>query len=435
MSPDAALPPGVELRSAAAATDRVGERNRQRARAGAAPTLWAPADLRVVVRHLAQTGAAALAGLSPAAVRTAWLDAVAAFLDRQSEERRGLEAELASTCRLSREGLDAGLAAVLGGASGAAANEVFRQAEGRRSGGLVAVLLASNLPALAVQPLLPALALGRPVLLKSPTAEPLFAPAFVRALVRREPRLAPALAAVTWPGGDVALEEPVLAVAERVIAYGDAPALADLERRAPGKLVAYGPKTSLAVVAADADLGAAAEGLARDVALFDQRGCLSVQAVYTDGDGAALARELAAALARTAERWPPGAADPASLGGVQQLRAEAALRGLIVEALSPAAAGTVVVDPLPAFRPGSGLRCVRVQPLPDLAELPRHLAPWAGRLQGASLAGEAASALAPALEALGVSRCAPPGELQSPNALWHNGGIHPLAALGGAEKA
>jgi hypothetical protein len=118
---------------------------------------------------------------------------------------------------------------------------------------------------------------------------------------------------------------------------------------------------------------------------------------------------------------------------VQQLRAEAALRGLACWELAPAA-GTVVVDSLPAFRPGPGLRSVRVQPLPNLAELPRHLAPWAGRLQGTALAGAAAWALEGALAALGVSRCASPGDLQSPDALWHNGGVHPLAALGGAAR-
>src|SRR4029079_8888976 len=96
--------------------------------------------------------------------------------------------------------------------------------------------------------LLPALAVRRPVLLKSPSAEPLFAPTFLSALVRREPRLAGAVAAVAWPGGDPRLEEPVLAGVEKVIAYGDAPALADLERRVPGKVIGYGPRTSLAVL-------------------------------------------------------------------------------------------------------------------------------------------------------------------------------------------
>jgi hypothetical protein len=45
------------------------------------------------------------------------------------------------------------------------------------------------------------------------------------------------------------------------------------------------------------------------------------------------------------------------------------------------------------------------------------------------LAGPAAWRLAPRLAALGISRCAAPGDLQSPDAAWHNGGIDPLEAL------
>jgi hypothetical protein len=36
-----------------------------------------------------------------------------------------------------------------------------------------------------------------------------------------------------------------------------------------------------------------------------------------------------------------------------------------------------------------------------------------------------------ALTALGVSRFAPPGDLQTPDTRWHNGGIDPLEALTG----
>jgi hypothetical protein len=72
---------------------------------------------------------------------------------------------------------------------------------------------------------------------------------------------------------------------------------------------------------------------------------------------------------------------------------------------------------------------VRIHPLADLGRLPDVLAPWKGRLQGAALAGEDAWRLAPALAAFGISRCAAPGELQSPDVTWHNGGIHPLRAL------
>ncbi|HVT18725.1 MAG TPA: acyl-CoA reductase [Thermoanaerobaculia bacterium] len=406
---------------------------------------WTPEGLERLVAALRQAGPG-LRAIPRRALLSAWGTTVEAFLDPASPERRALEPALARLCRLSPAGLAAGLAAVLGGVRRRPAAAQLARADSLRAGqgpggasgqtgqgpgasgspDLVVAVLASNLPALAVQPLLPALALRRPVLLKSPSAEPLFAPAFVAALICREPRLAGAVAALTWPGGDQRLERPVLAAAGTVLAYGEEAALADLGRRAPGRVVGYGPKTSVGVVGADA--GEAAAGLARDVALFDQRGCLSIAAIYTDGDALELARRLEEALAGLARRWPPGPLDPTVAAAVQQLRLEAALRGLAMSEL-PVAEGTVIVEPEPAFRPSPGLRTVRVHPLAGLDGLPALLAPWGGRLQGAALAGEDAWRLESSLLELGISRCARPGELQSPDASWHNGGVDPLLAL------
>jgi len=429
---------------------------------------WTPAGLAALAAALVR-GGEALRELPEAALLDAWAATVDAFLDPGSPERQELAPPLAALCELSPAGLDAGLEAVLGAVrrrpaaallaraaplrraaedaaaagtgseagEGTATEAGALQAPARASPGAspVLVVLASNLPALAVQPLLPALALRRPVLLKSPSAEPLFAPAFLAALVRREPRLAGAVAAATWPGGDAELEAPVLATTGTVVAYGGSEALADLARRTKAaRFVGYGPKISLAAVELDggaADMEAMAAALARDVALFDQRGCLSVQAVYVAGgqDAAArLAGRLEAALGGLAVRWPPGPAAAAALAAVQQARLEAELRGQPRSSL-PAAAGTVLLEPEPSLRPSPGLRTVRVHPLPDLDRLPEILAPWRGRLQGIALAGAAAWNLAPRLAELGISRLAAPGDLQSPDAAWHNGGIDPLAAL------
>ena len=389
---------------------------------------WSARSLGRVVAALRE-GAAGLREIPAEDLLAAWGDTVATFLRPGSLERRALDPALARLCGLSREGLTAGLEAVLGGVRREPAEALLTQARpAPPEAGPVLVVLASNLPALAVQPLLPALLTRRPVLLKSPSAEPLFAPAFLTALARREPRLASALAAATWSGGEVRLESPVLEGVGTVLAYGDQQALDDLERRAPGKVVGYGPKTSLAVVGRDADPRQTADGLARDVALFDQRGCLSVAAVYTAGDPEPLARRLADALADLARRWPPGPPARPLLAAVQHLRLESEMRGLWVSDLPPRH-GTVIVDPQPDFKPSPGLRTVRVHPLADLARLPAVLASWRGRLQGAALAGKEAWELESRLTELGISRCAAPGELQSPDASWHNGGINPLEAL------
>jgi hypothetical protein len=393
---------------------------------------WTPEALGRVVAALRE-GGAALREIPAEDLLAAWGDTVATFLRTGSLERRALDPPLARLCGLSQDGLRAGLEAVLGGVRKEPAAALLARARpAPADAGPVLAVLASNLPGLAVQPLLPALLARRPVLLKSPSAEPLFAPAFLAALARREPRLAGAVAAATWPGGDAPLEAPVLAGVGTVLAYGEAAALEDLERRAPGKVVGYGPKTSLAVVAGSADLRATAEGLAHDVALFDQRGCLSVVAVYTAGDAEKLAERLAGELLDLARRWPPGpAATPQISAAVQHIRFEAEMRGLRQFALS-LREGTVIVDPKLDFRASPGLRTVRVHPLEDLSRLPWLLTPWRGRLLGAALAGVDAWALEPRLAELGISRLAAPGELQSPDATWHNGGIDPLAALEGA---
>ncbi len=192
---------------------------------------------------------------------------------------------------------------------------------------LAGVVLAGNIPGLAVQSLLPALLLGRPLLLKSASAEPWFAPALVAALVAREPALADAYAAVAFTGDDAE------ALCRRLRERRSPARLRRRDRRSRAsppasapRLVAHGPKASVAFVGADVDSLATARGLARDIALFDQRGCLSVQAVYTEGDPDELADALAWALALESARLPHGPIDPAIAAAVQQLRAEAELR-------------------------------------------------------------------------------------------------------------
>jgi hypothetical protein len=396
----------------------------------------APA-LALLVERLATHGAAALAAIDDDALLRAWSATVEAFLDTESPERRAIEPRLIESTGLSPAGLKAGLAAVLGGVREPHARELFeRAAPLRRSDGdgraPAFVVLAGNIPGLAVQPLLPALALRRPLLVKSASTEPHFARAFTSALIARLPPLADAIAGLSWRGGDEDLEAPVLAAVGKVLAYGDRATVADLQRRAPGKVVDYGPKLSLGVIGADAELAPTAAGIARDVALFDQRGCLSVQAVFVeavDARARVFAEALSRALARAAIELPPGRFGAQQASAVQQLRGEAELRGALVGTL-PLDTGTVLLESASApLLPSPGLRTVRVYPVADLSEMPARLLGWQPLLQGAALAAAGAWALAEQLAALGVSRCAPPGELQTPDASWHNGGHDPLAAL------
>ena len=198
------------------------------------------------------------------------------------------------------------------------------------------------------------------------------------------------MAAIVWRGGDAAIEAPLLEAVDRVVAYGGAEALADLRRRAGDRVIAFGPKASVALVATPTSRSeSVAAALARDVALFDQRGCLSLQAIYTDGDADA----LAAALARRAR--PSGATlaarravDRPRLAALRLVREEAAFLGVDGRSTHRSTAATVIVDRRALFLPSPGHRTVRVHPVADLDRAIAILRPHGARLQGAAVAGD-----------------------------------------------
>jgi hypothetical protein len=378
------------------------------------------AGLAELADHLAVQGPAVLDELGQERVLAAWDRTVELFRDPLSAERRALDPRLVSACALSPQGVAAGLEAVLWGVRRAPAQRLLaaaRAANGASARGLTLVVLAANLPGLAVQPLLRGLVRGDAVLLKSASAEPWFAPAFVAALVAFEPALADCVAAVTWQGGDPAVESPLLESARRVEVFGGKEAVESWRGRAGDRLVAYGPRLSVGIVARGTDLAAAAAGLARDVVLFDQRGCLSPQAILVEGDADRLAVGLAGALTAIAREIPAGPALAADLAAVQQVRSEAEMRGLTAPAMA-IDDGTVIVEIQAALEPSPGRRTVRLYPLASLDSLASRLAPWRGRIQGAALCGELSEGARETLRALDVSRLAPAGELQRPEADW-----------------
>src|SRR5687768_3051583 len=75
---------------------------------------WTPEALGRTVAVL-QEGAKALREIPSEDLLAAWGDTVSTFLRHTSLERRALDPSLARLCGLSREGLTAGLDAVLGG--------------------------------------------------------------------------------------------------------------------------------------------------------------------------------------------------------------------------------------------------------------------------------------------------------------------------------
>src|SRR5438552_1646479 len=186
-----------------------------------------------------------------------------------------------------------------------------------------------------------------------------------------DPVLAATVVTAYWPGGEVAREDAALGRAAVVVATGGDATLAALAPRLGRRLIAHGPRWSVALVgragAGDVD------AIALDTALHDQRGCLSPHAVYVTDDARAFAERLAAALDGLGARLPPGPASVDARAAARLVAAEA--EWAPGAAVLGGAGGTVIYEDVPAFRPTAGRRTVRVHPLRHVRELPELLPP------------------------------------------------------------
>jgi hypothetical protein len=321
---------------------------------------------------------------------------------------------------------------------------VAREAPARHGLRLIAHVLPGNLPGLAAIPAALGLAVGSAVLLKCGRGDRVFPALFAASIAARDPALGACVAACYWPGGDRDCESRVLSAADLVVAAGDDTTIASLASRTHGRFVGYGHRVSVAVVAREslADAAAAA-GVADDVALWDQRGCLSAQICFVEGDAAAatdFAGQVADALRPLAARLPPAAMSTAERLAVRRFRDEAMWRqfdgrGGAVFDVDGDGAGTVVVEPDPCFRPTPLCRSLRVIPVPTLDALGDMLEPVRGILEGAAVAASPSRwpALAASLARWGVHRVCPIGTLQHPPLDWRQGGRPRLGAWFGDE--
>ena len=215
---------------------------------------------------------------------------------------------------------------------------------------------------------------------------------------------------------------------EVAVVYGGAETLAFFRGwLAPEtRIIPHGPKLSAAFVFAERE-GLAVD-LAADILRYGQRGCLSVRAVYFQGDSESFCEKLAAAM----ESFEPfAAADLSEAGGVRNAReitrfriangADASLRES-----HGSVNWTVVRDgETTLLTPGPGCGFVTVMPMPE-------------EISEATIGAESrflsTAVVEPISEAARLDGIAPPricaaGRAQEPGIFWHPDGEMPLAGL------
>ena len=220
--------------------------------------------------------------------------------------------------------------------------------------------------------------------------------------------------------------------ADAVIVFGSDETVADLRRRMTSRQIflPHGHKLSFAIVFADPD-GDAAERAARDVSLFDQKGCLSPQNIYVAGDARAFAGGLATAMEAFNAHTPRGPVTTEEAAEIFHLRSAYRFRAandpeVAMWECQDGTGWTVVYEEETQFAPSCLNRFVFVKPLPvDFPDALRMVRP---HLSAIALHPFDESNTA-AVAKLGASRLCPLGSAQSPSLFWHQDGGQSLAPL------
>ena len=332
------------------------------------------------------------------------------------------------------------LARILDARQGASATHRLACASSARGTARLAVhTLAGNIPGAGVFGMIAALLAAVPSLVKTARREP-FLPALVaRSLAAEDARLGAALAVAYWPGGAAPLDAVALAHADVVLAYGRDATLAGIAAHGPRRLLRFGPRVSAGLVAREACDRATAVSTARQVALFDQQGCLSPQLIVIEeadaGTTACFAQALAGELDRLAvalPRAPLTLAEAATVWRFVEQQRWREQEGAAVRVYGDPGGRFSVICDRSGTPPASPLhRHVVLVPVATLAAASTVLDRFAGAVEAIGYAGpERGIAEAAALAAgCGAHRLCPLDRMQAPPFAWRQSGHARLASF------
>jgi len=274
-----------------------------------------------------------------------------------------------------------------------------------------------------------AAAAGSKLMLKSSSRELQLADILAAQFEQLGPPVAGTMRPMRWSGGDVDFEAKVFPLAQRIVVFGDDATIEDVKRRAPeGAVKGYGSAFSVGFVPSGSDVAAATHAAASDVALFDQRGCLSPQTIYVEGSEAQailFAHGLSTSLSKLGASLPRARAGQAERAAVAEF-----IRRLHLRALPPAthALGTIFIGPntdgvaefvvgtepfsspvCPAFG-----RLVIVKPCRDAMQAADAAKTLGPKLDSVGVAGRVTPSLQLVFTQAGALRVCPLGEMQRP---------------------
>ena len=304
---------------------------------------------------------------------------------------------------------------------------------------------AGTVPGVSVTSMIRALLVKSAVLLKPGLGDVVLPVLFAEALAEEAPELAGAMAVTYWLGGSSPLEGLALERAGAVVAYGSDEAITSLRARTPvtARFIAYHHRLSVGLVGRGAltveRASHVARMAARAVSMFDQRGCVSPQAIYVEEGGAVGPGEwaalLASAMADLEAELPGGYVTASEASAVHQTRGSAELREATGSGVrvfrADAGLWTVILEDELGFTPSCLNRVVSVFPAPDLCDVAGSLGGVGRYLQTVVVEGadDRLPKLAEALCRAGATRITSFEKAPWPPPWWRHDGASVFAGL------
>lgn len=198
------------------------------------------------------------------------------------------------------------------------------------SPGLTLFWMPGNLPGPALIDLGLAVLAGGPFIMRVSSHEPYLASAFWHDITRASPDFSPYGLVGTWDPSNHTYLESMRSLLSTVVAYGYETTLKDLHDRLPTytRFLSFPHRISMALVEPGyfLDDPSAYDRLARDIAWFNQLGCMSPHHIFivtsSKKDLEHFLDRLAGALERMNEIWPVRIPDEGTAMRIQSLRAE-----------------------------------------------------------------------------------------------------------------
>jgi acyl-CoA reductase LuxC len=302
----------------------------------------------------------------------------------------------------------------------------------------VGFIAAGNVAGAGIHEIAIALMAGARVLIKTASAEPIFFAEFARTLAEIDCDAGARVEVRHWSRDRTDLTAEFVEDCDLVVAYGDDATIESLRRP---NVIGFGSRVGGALIAPDriepSRIDEVAHLLARDVALFEQLGCLSLHQVFVVSPDGRAARELALrmsnALEGLSELMPPARIplhDAAAIRGVRERARWRAIGGDPVELFEGhGLEWTLIFQPrADSFKVSPGFRTVQLTAVRDFAEFRACIAPVSGRIEAMAVAGEGCEIEA---RAMGIPYVCAPGAMQSPPLDWRHGGGSFLDAMAG----